>query len=378
MKVKIYGAGSMGNHLGQASRRAGWDVTIVDKNPEMLRIMKEEVYPARYGAWDPEIKLYTLEDEPKGGFDIIMIGTPPDTRAKLALGALQENPKAIQLEKPLFTPGLEGVEEFLEELKKYPEVKIINGYEYSISKFANRATEILKSGLVGKPQIIDVEIRERWDGIFAAHPWLKGPEDTYLGFWKRGGGTTSEHSHGINLFQHFARVLGLGKIAEVSAMINYKKDDKTDYDESSLINLKTENGCVGRVVQDVVTFPVKCWARIQGDGGYLECNKSHKQDLIKYQSSFAPPLASNGASEDKGELSEREELFDKNRPDDFYQEILHLKDLLEGKIEQKDSPVSLERGLETQIVISAAHKSAQEKRTVRIDYNKGYSLEALV
>ena len=29
-KVKIYGAGSIGNHLAQASRRMGWSVDICD------------------------------------------------------------------------------------------------------------------------------------------------------------------------------------------------------------------------------------------------------------------------------------------------------------------------------------------------------------
>ena len=53
---------------------------------------------------------------------------------------------------------------------------------------------------------IDVEIREHWQGIFNAHPWLDGPQDSYLGFWKKGGGAISEHSHGINIWQFFTPV----------------------------------------------------------------------------------------------------------------------------------------------------------------------------
>ena len=41
---------------------------------------------------------------------------------------------------------------------------------------------------MGKLQTLDVEFREYWGGIFEAHPWLNGPQDSYLGFWKRGGG----------------------------------------------------------------------------------------------------------------------------------------------------------------------------------------------
>lgn len=363
MRVKIYGAGSMGNHLGQASRRAGWDVTIVDKNPDMLRVLKEEVYPARYGAWDSEIKLCTLENEPRGGFDIIMIGTPPDTHVNLAINALKEEPKVLQIEKPLFTPNFEGVKEFLEELKKHPNVKVINGYEYSLSKFAGRTKDILEDGVIGDCQLMDVEIRERWDGILNAHPWIRGLEHTYLGFWRRGGGTTSEHSHGINLFGYFAEFMNWGRITEVSATVRKVSNMSLDYDESSLMNFRTEKGGIGRVQQDVVTHPARCWMRIQGSNGFLECNKSHREDSIIYQ---------------KNGEEEKTELFDKARPDDFYQEILHIKDIIDGKVDIKDSPVSLEKGLETQLVIAAVHKSAQEKRTVKIDYSKGYCLEALI
>ncbi|MEA3272490.1 MAG: Gfo/Idh/MocA family oxidoreductase [Patescibacteria group bacterium] len=364
MKVKVYGAGSIGNHLTQASRRLGWDVSVVDKDTEALRRMKEEIYPMRYGAWDFEIKQYTPENEPKGGFDVIFLGVPPHVRIALAKEVLAENPKVLQLEKPICGPNFEGVEEFLEELKKHPDVKVVNGYEYVLSKFVNGAEEILKSGFLGNHQSMDVEIRERWDGIFGAHPWLSGPQDTYLGFWKKGGGASGEHSHGMNLFQHLACLLNLGKVTEVCANLKYIKDDKVDYDESCFINLTTEKGYIGRVVQDVITFPVKMNARIQGDGGYLECIKGYSKDgdLIKYQ---------------KNDEEEKEYFFSKNRPDDFYAEILHINDILEGKVDIKDSPISLERGLETMLIIAAAHKSAQEKRTVKIDYSKGFNLEAL-
>src|SRR3989344_2506116 len=114
MKIKIIGAGSIGNHLAQASRRMGWDVTVVDKDPEALRRMKEDIYPKRYGAWDETIQLFVSDQEPKGGFDIICIGTPPDIRMKLALAALDEKPRILQLEKPLCPPTLDGLQEFLD------------------------------------------------------------------------------------------------------------------------------------------------------------------------------------------------------------------------------------------------------------------------
>jgi len=56
MKVKIIGAGSIGNHLAQACRRIGWEVTVVDKDQAAIERMKNEIYPKRYGSWDENIK----------------------------------------------------------------------------------------------------------------------------------------------------------------------------------------------------------------------------------------------------------------------------------------------------------------------------------
>ena len=48
------------------------------------------------------------------------------------------------------------------------------------------------------------------------------------------------------------------------------KEGPCEYDKLCLLNLKTENGLVGRVVQDVVTNPPRKWMRLQARGGYIE------------------------------------------------------------------------------------------------------------
>src|SRR5437773_2400164 len=103
-KVKVIGAGSIGNHLTQAARRMGWNVVVVDQDKEALRRMKEEIYPNRYGKWDEEIELYETKDEPKGSFDLVCIGTPPHVRMPIAIRILDEKPKVMLLEKPLSEP----------------------------------------------------------------------------------------------------------------------------------------------------------------------------------------------------------------------------------------------------------------------------------
>src|SRR5207247_10960201 len=71
-----------------------------------------------------------------------------------------------------------------------------------------------------------------------------------------------------------------------------------------------------------------------------------------------------------------ETLIAKTRADDFKAEIAHLEEVLAGRV--TSSPIALERGLDTMMVIAAAFKSNATGRRVRIDRNKGYAPEALL
>lgn len=363
MKAKILGAGSIGNHLTQACRRMGWEVTLCDTDSEALRRTKESIYPARYGQWDDAIKLCAIAEAPRGGFDLIFLGTPPDIRLRLALEALEEKPRLLQLEKPVCSPSLEDAEALWQKSKKSRTV-IGVGFDHLLGENTLRAESLLKENLIGKCQTLDVEFREYWGGIFSAHPWLSGPAQTYLGYWHRGGGASGEHSHATNLWQHFAHCLGEGKITEVTAAMDIVRDGKAEYDRICTMTVRTETGFLGRIVQDVVTRPPRKWAKIQGDKGYLEWRSGWKpgEDEVLFQ----------------GEGEKRQEFqIPKKRPDDFYQEMIHFEKILKGEIQPEQSPVSLERGLDTALVIAAAHRSHREKRTVKIDYRQGYRQEAI-
>ena len=360
-KVKVFGAGSIGNHLANASRRMGWAVDICDVDGEALRRTRGQIYPGRYGAWDSSIGLYSTDQISSGGYDLIVVGTPPDSHMALARQAVKERPAAILVEKPLCTPDLSGAQELLDEAKAAG-VRVFVGYDHVVGKSAQAVGALLKEGRVGKLDTIDVEFREYWGGIFNAHPWLSGPADTYLGFWKRGGGACGEHSHATNLWQYFAHQAGAGRIVEVSAELEYVCDDGVDYDKLCLMSVRTEGGMLGRVVQDVVTRPTRKWARIQGADGYVEWYCGNKPGI----DSFVHAL-------DSGVVTETN--VSKTRPDDFVQELRHIDASLEGAAEM--SPISLDRGLETMMIIAAAHKSSAEKRVVRIDYSKGFVPEAL-
>ena len=363
-KVKIFGAGSIGNHLAFACREKGWDVLLCDSDPAALRRAQESIYPARYGKWDPHIKLSPVGEAPKEGFDLVIIGTPPESHLELSLETLQQSqpPKVLLIEKPLCPPSLEGCDELVRAAAAAGTFVTV-GYNHVLCENTRRAEEVLRQGAIGTPLTIQARVLEHWGGIFQAHPWLDGPKDTYLGFAARGGGACGEHSHSINIWQHFAAVLKLGRVTEVMAMLDMVEDQQVKYDRLCQLSLKTETGFVGSVVQDVITLPPQKYLRIQGDQGFLEwrVNKDGGHDAV---------LLRDGA----GTL--REDLIPKSRPDDFRGEISHVEEILKGE-RPTDSPISLQRGLDTMMVIAAAFVSHREGKKALINYGAGYNLNAI-
>jgi predicted dehydrogenase len=364
VKVKIFGAGSIGNHLAFACREKGWDVLVCDVDPEALERMKNDIYPARYGRWDKEIELATVDAAPKEGFDLVFVGTPPESHLELSLETLRQHqpPKVLLIEKPLCPPSLDGCDGLVRAAAAAGTFVTV-GYNHVLCANTRRAEEILRQGAIGTPLTIQARVLEHWGGIFQAHPWLDGPKDSYLGFAARGGGACGEHSHSINIWQHFAAVLKLGRVTEVMAMLDMVEDGQVQYDRLCQLSLKTETGFVGSVVQDVITMPPHKYLRVQGDQGFIEwrVNKDSSHDAVIYR---------DGA----GAL--REDLIPKSRPDDFRGEISHVEEILQGK-RPVDSPISLERGLDTMMVIAAAFVSHREGKKALINYAAGYNLQAI-
>lgn len=362
-KVIIYGAGSIGNHLAHACRDKGWDVLITDIDPDALKRTREDIYPSRYGRWDSDIRLAGMDAVPKEHFDVAIIGTPPFTHVSLATRVLENSaPGVVLIEKPLCTPSLEGVQKLM-ELQKATGSFVAVGYNHTLTENSGRVAHLLKQNLIGTPVTISARFREYWGGIFTAHPWLSGPSDSYLGFFERGGGASGEHSHAINIWQHFARLVGAGRIIEVSATLDMVNDGVVNYDRICLINVRTEAGLVGDIVQDVVTEPAQKAARIQGTKGFLEWSANFKagHDAVHYW-------------DGKGAVNE--ELIKKTRPDDFKGEIDHLEQILKGG-DRAGSPIAMERGLDTMLIIAAAHMSCRHKRSVGINYERGYTTDAI-
>jgi predicted dehydrogenase len=358
--VKIYGAGSIGNHYAYAFRKKSWAVKVFDTDHKALIRMKNLIYPSRYGKWDSKINLMNKDDNEY--YDLIVIGTPPDTHLKIANKILKHYPpKVLHIEKPFCTPDFKNLNSFLKNLKK-TKTKVISGYNHTLSKNTIFAEKLLKKGLIGKVSTITSYNREYWKTIFDAHPWINGPSDSYLGFTKRGGGSLSEHSHAINIYQHFANFLKLGKINKVNANLNFVKKNKVNHDNLSILNVETEKGILGNIIQDVITWPSQKFLRIEGSKGFLEwhTNYSNNCDAVKIGT----------------RKTEKIYKFKKKRPDDFKGQVEVINKLLQGE-KLKSLSISLEETLATMLVISAALKSNKYKRQIKINYKKGFTLNSL-
>lgn len=364
-RVKIFGAGSIGNHLAHACRRRDWQVTLCDLDTAALERTRTEIYPARYGAWDDEIVLAQVGDVAGDPFDVVIVGTPPDTHMAIALGQLERHaPKVMMIEKPLCPPDMRHCAELVAKADAVGTFLGV-GYNHTLTENTQLAERRLREQSIGDIVTIRSKTREHWQGIFGAHPWLSGPQATYLGFTDRGGGAIGEHSHAINIWQHFSHVTGHGRIVEVSAMLDMVEKDGAKYDRIAQLSVRTESGLMGTIVQDVVTEPAKKWLRVQGGDGFVEweVNCDARHDAVR-------------THRRGGDVEET--LIEKTRPDDFQAEIEHIDTLIDDPGARKTSPVSIDRGLDTMLVIAAAIRSSAERRTIGIDLGRdNSSLEAL-
>ena len=154
MNVKIYGAGSIGNHFAHASLRMGWNVDVYDNDEIALLRMKNDIYPQRYGEWNNKINLYNSNDKNKKKYDLIIIGTPPNTHLEIFTEIIKEGPKAVLIEKPLCRPSLS-------DLKKIEQIvlgstRVFVGYNHVVSEGINKIIELINSGIIGEVITIDV------------------------------------------------------------------------------------------------------------------------------------------------------------------------------------------------------------------------------
>lgn len=332
-RVLIIGAGSIGNHMAHAARSLGWEVAIFDRDPEALVRTRNDIYPARYGSWDEGIQIVPSLESCNSEFDLVVVGTPPLSHLRLAREAMRFDPKAVLIEKPLTAPGCDTAFEDLELLNR-SNVRFFVGYNHVLAESVACFLEIVNSGVLGAAKEVEVKVLEHWGGIFRAHPWLSGPSESYLGSWREGGGALSEHSHGLNLWQHIAREIGGGEATVVDSHLRMRRDSGREYDESLFCSLITESGLEGSCAQDVKTEPTTKTAKVVGSEGEVVLNLSPDLDTVAWTTLGGP---------------EQIRHFPKNRSVDFVTELLAIDQHLE---EDSPSVLDLKWGMRTNDLIS--------------------------
>lgn len=332
-KVLIIGAGSIGNHMAHASRSLGWKVALCDRDPDALERTRNEIYPTRYGAWDPSIRTFTEFRTLVGEVDLVVVGTPPTTHLSLACEAMELLPKAILIEKPLRAPENENSHRYVEALLN-SRTRVFVGYNHTVAESVKFLVEVVRSGLLGTAKELIVEVLEHWGGIFDAHPWLRGPEDSYLGSWREGGGALSEHSHGLNLWQHLAREISGGEAVLLSSNLVIRSESGREYDESFTAMLTSEFGLSGSCSQDVITKPSLKMAKVSATEGTATLELSPTLDRVVWSRN--------------GEFDQIRE-FAKTRPMDFIAELAHIEMVLS---DESFSPLDLKHGVQTDLLIS--------------------------
>ncbi len=329
MKARVFGAGSIGNHLTHALIKRGFSVEVVDIDKSSLLRMRDEIYPLRYGTWDDSIKL--LLEPTQNLVDLEVIGTPPDIHSKILLEGINLNrSKAWLVEKPFTYPDLDHINDLKNKLVGFEE-RIFVGYNHSVTPpFITFLKAISKKNNVTR---IYCNWLEHWGGIFKAHPWLKGPEDSYLGFYKRGGGSLMEHSHGLHILLLVINNLGL-KINNTSSSV--KKDQNGNYDEYVNIVFNLE-GSFGDLIATYTT-------------DVLTKDTSKKIVVETEDEIFSVEFGGyNGSSDIFRHVCKNNELktiYKKNRPDDFKYEISLLGDMLEGGNSRLIGNLSCKWGIE--------------------------------
>ena len=360
MNVAIVGAGSIGNHLAYSARKIGWEVSVFDSDLEALDRFKSSIFPSRYGSYDSSILLsdvsHFAETKAKS-FDVILIGTPPDTHLQILRQAVKLQPKFIFIEKPLCTPSEDEIFEMREIINSQENIRFFCGYNHRLNSVTQN---LIDSFQLLDSSVFKLEVKwlESWNGIMQAHPWIKSPGDTYLGSTTRGGGALFEHSHGIDLWINLARYLGLGIPRKVKGKIQEIRDVETKvfYDAEVSIEIETNLGFIGTVTQDVISLPSVKQVAIEGESYNF---------LAQYNHGGFDKLSCLPKTKTLGGFTLE---LSKPRPSDFDPEIAMIDKLLKGaKIQNLRLGLDATSGLFSTYVAKRALDSARSNDAKEID-----------
>ena len=342
-KILIFGAGSIGNHMANACLKLGYQVYITDNSSKALNFMREKLFLKRYGYWDDKnIKQINFEDINNLKsifFDLIIIGTPPNSHYLLAeLCNKTFKFKNMLIEKPICS-FKEDQNKFL-KYYKHNSKRIFCGYNHSISPGIKKILDISRENK-RKLKFIEVKWKEGWTGILNAHYWLKDEFSSYLGDIKKGGGALQEHSHGLHLSIYFLERLISQNYKIIDSKSFFKMKKKKKYDFYNIINFESMKKNLSLEIdllepnslkQITITFDKMTIRWICNHKKNLDVVKIYKNKKYKYYE------------------------FKKTRESEFVNEIKHIFSI-KNLNDYKKSPINILMGIKTISAIKKVFKN---------------------
>jgi predicted dehydrogenase len=349
LSAKVIGAGSIGNHLTHALRSLGIQVTIVDVDKDALERTQNVIYPERYGSFDTSIRLAHPDDVGDTSFDLCVIGTPPDTHVAIATRELALGHRALLIEKPLASPGLNALRRFASLVEESP-TRVLVAYNQRLKHNTTAFLELAQKNELGNLVSISGRMREDWAGILKAHPWLSDATESYLGHTSRGGGALYEHSHAVDFALFIAQELGQGRPTTVEATLDTIEHDTGSYDKEAKLAITMSSGMKVSVSQDLFTWPADKSLNAVFTGGEVRWEMHGDHDSVRLTKAGSDSV-----------LTE----FPKTRPDDFLPEMAHVIGLLNSTVDEV-SPLDFSEALYTSWTLEAALSSHEARAPVVI------------
>jgi len=292
VRVVLAGAGWIGSHHGEN----------ILKNPhaELIGVCdpdqdKAKAFVQRAGS---RARLFPrLEEALLQPADAVVIASPNAAHAGQAVAAAQAG-KHIYLEKPMGIT-LESCQQAARAVGKAG-VKCRMGYHRRFNPLVAHAKQLIADGQLGELVLAESDYFHHVPGNLDIWEWL-GKTEIAGSLIHAGTG------HNVDLLRSFC-----GEVAEVSCFkdIRMPRTKQIETDDIALLNLRFENGTLGRVGLFLgPILPFTFTLRLYGTKGSLNDNRlwldsipefaetGHEQDYIRLPKSWVPDNVQGGVSE---------------------------------------------------------------------------------
>ena len=331
MKFLIVGLGSIGKrHILNLKRNGIKNSNISGVDPRIDRINETKK------IHDIEKCYKNLNEIKNFHFDAAIICSPTSLHISQAI-ILANNKVNIFIEKPL-NHNLNKVDTFKKIVKKN-KLKVLITYPFRFSRHGMKLKEVVKENKLGKVLFFRGQFSEYLPDW---HPY-EDYRKFYMAKKELGGGSILDQSHLIDMC-HFL----FGEAKEILGCFNSRVSNlKVNTDDIVNMIIKFKNGIVGNIHQDMI-------------------GRSHKKniEIICENGSILWNVYSLSVEIYNAKLKKTKKFsYGKNHNLMYESQTKHMLEILSRKVKPK---ISLEDGIHTMKIISAAIKSNKLKKAILV------------